>query len=264
LQVPPLDRQIQIARICDWAEDTSLMDFASPFYVLAVMSHKRRKGIGRVIGRIVLLCLVTLAATAGCRRDSADTAASIDAASGSGSLRQGTKDVDHAHPVVRLETSQGAITLRLDAVHSPATVQNFLNYVGEGFYDNTIVHFVDAGKMIVAGGYTADHKLKATRPPIRNEAHNGLKNVRGTIAMARDQSQIDSATSQFFINLADAPQRDHKAERAADYGYCVFGEVIEGLEVAEKISRSSTADRGGDLVQTPDPPVIIKSVGVVH
>lgn len=167
-------------------------------------------------------------------------------------------------PVVRMETSAGPITVRLDGVHAPGTVRNFLNYANDKFYDNTLVHFVDAGKMILAGGYSVDQKPKPTGTPIRSEAHNGLKNVRGTIAMTRDPSLIDSANSQFFINLADAPQRDHTGDSADKYGYCVFGEVIEGLDTAEKISQSPTKDLGGDLAQTPDPPVVIKSVRVVR
>ena len=122
---------------------------------------------------------------------------------------------------------------------------------------------VVALKMILAGGYGADRQLKRPRISIRNEAHNGLKNLRGTIAMARDQSEIDNATSQFFINLADAPQRDHQGDTADTYGYCVFGEVTDGLDVADRISQSSTTDLGGDLVKTPEPPVVISSVRVV-
>jgi cyclophilin family peptidyl-prolyl cis-trans isomerase len=172
--------------------------------------------------------------------------------------------MDRQHPVVRIETNQGAITVRLDAVRAPVTVRNFLNYASDGFYDNTIVHYVDPGKMILAGGYTTDRQAKPPRLAIRNEAHNGLKNTRGTIAMTRDPGQIDSATSQFFINLADAPQRDHQGDTPEAYGYCVFGEVTEGLDVAEKISQMSTSNLGGDLLQTPEPPVIINSVRVVR
>jgi cyclophilin family peptidyl-prolyl cis-trans isomerase len=117
--------------------------------------------------------------------------------------------------------------------------------------------------MIVSGGYAANGSPKHGMTPIRSEAHNGLKNTRGTIAMTRDPAAIDSAVSQFFINLTDAPQRDHSGDTADKYGYCVFGEVTEGLDVAEKISHSPTADHGGDLAQTPDPPVVIKSVRVV-
>jgi cyclophilin family peptidyl-prolyl cis-trans isomerase len=152
----------------------------------------------------------------------------------------------------------------LDGNHAPGTVRNFLNYANDGFYENTLVHYVDPGKMIVAGGYTADRKLKPARTPIRNEAHNGVKNVRGTISMARDASLIDSATTQFFINLTDAPQRDHTGDTPANYGYCVFGEVTDGLDVAEKIAQSPTTNGGGDLAQTPNPPVMIKSIRVVR
>jgi len=174
------------------------------------------------------------------------------------------KKIDFEKPVVKIDTSAGFIKLRLDGIRAPGTVRNFLNYVNEGFYDNTLVHYVDPGKMILAGGYSADRKPKAPHPPIRNEAHNGSKNTRGTIAMARDESRIDSATSQFFINLADAPQRDHTGDTAAEYGYCVFGEVTEGLEVAQKISQSPTTNLSGDLLQTPEPPVVIKAVRIVQ
>lgn len=174
-----------------------------------------------------------------------------------------TKPVDWKNPVLRVETSLGTLTLQLDGASAPVTVGNFLNYASEGFYDDTIVHYVAPGKIFVAGGYTADRRPKPARTPIRNEAHNGLKNLRGTIAMTRDPALIDSATSQFFINLEDAPQRDHHGESADEYGYCVFGRVTEGLDVAEQIARAPTKDLGGDLQQTPDPPVVIKSIRVV-
>jgi cyclophilin family peptidyl-prolyl cis-trans isomerase len=201
------------------------------------------------------------AIVAGCRGQSAETAGSKAAGSGTPSA---AKSVDLKRPIVQIDTSAGTITLQLDGIQAPGTVRNFLNYANEGFYDNTLVHFVEPGKMIVAGGYAADRSRKSNaRTPIRNEAHNGLKNRRGTIAMARDASLIDSATSQFFINLADAPQRDHTGNQPTDYGYCVFGEVTEGLDVAEKISKSTTTNAGGDLAQLPEPAVEIKSIRVV-
>jgi cyclophilin family peptidyl-prolyl cis-trans isomerase len=175
-----------------------------------------------------------------------------------------TKNINLEKPEIQIDTSAGSITVRLDGNSAPGTVRNFLNYANEGFYENTLVHYVAPGKMIVAGGYSTDHKPKAARIPIHNEAHNGVKNLRGTIAMARDASLIDSATTQFFINLADAPQRDHTGDTPASYGYCVFGEVIAGLDVADKISQSPTTDQGGDLAQTPNPPVIVKSIRVVR
>ncbi len=201
-----------------------------------------------------------LVVVASCRGSKEEGAGTVKQASGTTTP---VKKFDTEHPEVLLDTSYGKITLRLDAVNAPGTVRNFLNYVGEGFYDNTLVHYVDAGKMILAGGYTADHKTKPILGPIRNEAHNGLKNVRGTVAMTRDPALIDSATSQFFINLADAPHRDHQGDTADQYGYCVFGEVIEGLDAAEKISQATTTDLGGDLVKTPDPAIVITSARVI-
>jgi cyclophilin family peptidyl-prolyl cis-trans isomerase len=175
------------------------------------------------------------------------------------------ENLDPLHPVVMIDTTLGEIRVQLDAVNAPGTVRNFLNYVGDGFYTNTRFHYVDSGKMILGGGYSADGQLKPARSTVRNEAHNGLKNVRGSVAMARDSAAgIDSASSQFFINLADAPTLDHRGESADEYGYCVFGEVVGGLDVAEKISRSATRDQGGDLAKTPQPPVIIKSIAAVE
>jgi cyclophilin family peptidyl-prolyl cis-trans isomerase len=204
------------------------------------------------------------AALGGCGGHSSNTAAgSGSSASSDSPTHAAPSAADLETPRVRIETSAGPITVKLNGVRAPGTVRNFLNYVNDKFYDNTLVHYVDPGKIILAGGYNADRTPKPSPIPIRSEAHNGLKNVRGTIAMTRDPEQIDSATSQFFINLADAPQRDHTGDTADKYGYCVFGEVTDGLEVAEKISQSPTADRGGDLAKTPDPPVVIKSVRVV-
>jgi cyclophilin family peptidyl-prolyl cis-trans isomerase len=215
---------------------------------------------------IVVLVLLSAFHVTGCGGDSAssksnETGAS-DAAAGT-SPSQPPK-FNRQHPVVRIETSHGVIMVRLDAVRAPGTVRNFLNYAGESFYDNSLVHYVDPDKMILAGGYSADRQPKSVRLPIRNEAHNGLKNTRGTIAMTREPGRIDSATSQFFINLADAPHRDHQGDTPETYGYCVFGEVIDGLDVAERIAQSPTANLGGELIQTPEPPVVIKSVRVVR
>jgi peptidyl-prolyl cis-trans isomerase A (cyclophilin A) len=210
---------------------------------------------------------IAIMPSAGCKRDAADTAPAPAAVTDSQSSTAGSPKPsreERLHPTVVIDTSEGTIKIKLNGEESPGTVRNFLNYVNSGFYDNTLVHFVDADKMIVAGGYATDRTQKPAEAPIRNEAHNGLKNVRGTIAMARDASRIDSATSQFFFNLADAPQRDHQGDSAVDYGYCVFGEVTEGLDVAEKISRASTTDLGADLVQTPDPPIVIKSIRVTQ
>lgn len=210
------------------------------------------------------MAIAALAWLGGCNRNSPPADAVAASTSTVSPSRPAAPRVDLEKPTVRIETSAGDITLELDGVRVPGTVRNFLNYANEGFYDNTIVHYIDPGKMIVAGGYADNGQPKPGRTPIRNEAHNSLKNTRGTIAMTRAPAQIDSATSQFFINLSDAPQRDHAGDTADQYGYCVFGQVTEGLDVADKISQSATADRSGDLTRTPEPAVIIKAVRVVR
>lgn len=216
-----------------------------------------------VVGRSLLACGLILVMF-GCRGEPDDQAqgpADADSANSPAPAKDGSTE----HPVVQIDTNLGAITVQLDAVKAPLTVRNFLNYVNDGFYSSTLIHYVDADKLILGGGYNADGELKRAGPSIRNEAHNGLKNLRGTIAMARDVAAgIDSATSQFFINLADDPTFDHRGDTPEEYGYCVFGEVVDGLDVAERISRSYTRDGGGDLVQMPDPSVIVKSVRVIR
>ena len=147
-------------------------------------------------------------------------------------------------PRVRLETTLGNIVLELDREHAPATVDNFLAYVNDGFYDGTIFHRVIDGFMIQGGGYTADFSRKETRPPIKNEADNGLKNTRGSIAMART-SDPHSASAQFFINVADNAMLDHKAPDARGWGYAVFGRVAEGMDVVDKIRTQTTGVQAG-------------------
>jgi peptidyl-prolyl cis-trans isomerase B (cyclophilin B) len=147
-------------------------------------------------------------------------------------------------PRVRLETTLGNIVLELDREHAPATVDNFLAYVNDGFYDGTIFHRVIDGFMIQGGGYTADFSRKETRPPIKNEADNGLKNTLGSIAMART-SDPHSASAQFFINVADNAMLDHKAPDARGWGYAVFGRVAEGMDVVDKIRVQATGVQAG-------------------
>jgi len=147
------------------------------------------------------------------------------------------------NPVVRLETSMGDITLELDTQNAPITTANFIEYVNSGFYDGTIFHRVIDGFMIQGGGMTADMKEKKTRGPIRNEANNGLKNSRGTIAMARTQV-VDSATGQFFINVKDNAFLDHKNETPSGYGYAVFGKVIDGMDTVDAIRQVATGNKG--------------------
>lgn len=158
-------------------------------------------------------------------------------------------------PMVLISTSLGDIKLELYEEKAPITAANFLSYVEEGFYDNTIFHRVINNFMIQGGGMTADMKQKQTKDPIKNEADNGLKNERGTIAMART-ADVNSATSQFFINHRDNAFLDHGAR---DFGYAVFGKVVEGIEIVDKIAAVQT--RPGDV---PVETVSILSMKVVN
>ena len=164
------------------------------------------------------------------------------------------------NPVVRMETSLGDITLELDAAKAPETVANFLAYVQDGYYEGTVFHRVIDGFMIQGGGMTSDLTQKKTRSPIKNEADNGLKNLRGTIAMARTQV-VDSATSQFFINVADNPFLDHQGKNPMGYGYAVFGRVTEGMETVDAIRKVPTGNKGGHQ-DVPKEPVTINKVTV--
>ena len=162
-----------------------------------------------------------------------------------------------SNPQVILETSFGPITLELDYEHAPITVANFLRYVDAEFYDGTIFHRVIPSFMIQGGGFNEVMDEKKTEAPIKNEAGNGLSNRRGTIAMART-SVVDSATSQFFINTVDNFFLDHRNEPADGYGYCVFGQVIEGLEIVDQIQKAPTGN-SGYFQDVPEEPVIIRS-----
>ena len=163
-------------------------------------------------------------------------------------------------PVVILDTTAGAITIQLYADKAPDSVQNFLEYVKDGFYSGTIFHRVVAGYVIQGGGYTPELVEKSTRPPVRNEATNGLTNARGTVAMAR-MSAVRSATSQFFINLANNARLDHRGFSPDDYGYAVFGRVIAGMDVVDRIAAMPTGSREG-MDDVPVTPVVIKSATV--
>ncbi len=151
---------------------------------------------------------------------------------------------DYLHPVVVLETTAGSIKLELDAEKAPQTVDNFLRYVELGHYDQTVFHQVtqQAPKLILGGAYTADMTEKETKAPIYNEAHRGLKNDRGTIAMARQPDAQDSATCHFFLNATDNRILDHQDRTAEGYGYCAFGKVIEGMDVVDKIGAVEVHD----------------------
>ena len=163
--------------------------------------------------------------------------------------------------MVKLHTSMGTITLELDEARAPATVRNFLDYVESGFYANTVFHRVIDGFMIQGGGFEPGMKQKTTRAPIKNEADNGLGNVAYTIAMARTPDP-HSASSQFFINVADNDFLNFSSPSPQGWGYCVFGRVVEGKEVVDQIRKVATGSLGmHDDVPLED--VIVKSVEVV-
>lgn len=159
---------------------------------------------------------------------------------------------------VVMETSLGTVEIELDAKNAPLTVANFLAYVDASFYDGTVFHRVIPNFMVQGGGFTADLVQKPTRPPVKNEADNGLRNVRGTIAMARTMV-VDSATAQFFINTVDNKFLDFTAPNIRGYGYAVFGRVTAGMDVVDKIAAVQTGIRNG-MRDVPLEPVVIKSI----
>lgn len=160
------------------------------------------------------------------------------------------------NPSVKLETSMGDIVVRLDAAKAPETVANFIAYVKAGHYDGTVFHRVINNFMIQGGGMTPDMKEKPAHKPIKNEAGNGLKNSKYTVAMART-SEPHSATSQFFINVKDNDFLDYKAPSGQGWGYAVFGKVIKGQEVVDKIKAVPTGNRGAHQ-DVPHEAVILK------
>ena len=162
---------------------------------------------------------------------------------------------------VRMSTILGDMTLELDAENAPKTVENFVSYASSGFYDGTIFHRVINNFMVQGGGFDADMRQKTTEAPIDNEANNGLKNNRGTIAMARTMDP-HSATAQFFINVSDNDFLNHTAENMQGWGYAVFGQVVEGQEVLDKIRVVPTGSQAGHQ-DVPVDPVVIESVTVL-
>ncbi|MEE8157686.1 MAG: peptidylprolyl isomerase [Gammaproteobacteria bacterium] len=161
--------------------------------------------------------------------------------------------------MIRFETSMGSFSLGFFPTEAPVTVKNFLDYVDAGFFDGTVFHRVIAGFMIQGGGFLPDMSRKPTNSPIKNEADNGLKNERGTLSMART-ADVDSATSQFFINLGANAFLDH-GER--DYGYAVFARVTEGMDVIDKIAAVATDNRDGHQ-DVPIDPVVVTSASRIE
>jgi peptidyl-prolyl cis-trans isomerase A (cyclophilin A) len=184
----------------------------------------------------------------------------VSAGTGSGQATKADKAAAKAtNPVVALETTMGTVKVELFADKAPITAKNFIAYVNIGFYNNTIIHRVDANFVIQGGGYTAELTPKPTSQPIKNESKNGLKNLKGTLSMAR-YTDPNSATSQFFINLNNNSNLD---PTATDSGYAVFGKVIEGMDVVEKIGAVKTAPKGV-FTTLPAQTILIKSAKVVQ
>jgi len=215
----------------------------------------------RVSAIVALACLAV--ASAGCRKE--NPVVTRDTPEGTVHKENPVvvKDtsegaVPDENPVVVMDTSEGAIRIELFADQAPKTVANFLQYVDDGFYDGTIFHRVIPTFMVQGGGFTPEMKQKATHAPVPNEAANGLRNLRGTLAMART-GDPHSATAQFFINVVDNRFLDHKAPTAADYGYCVFGRVIEGMNVVDRIKGVET-HTVGPFENVPVTPVVINSI----
>lgn len=170
----------------------------------------------------------------------------------------GEAGAEEKNPVVLMETSVGNVRIELDQKNAPISVNNFLSYVDDKFYDGTIFHRVINNFMIQGGGFTPDMQQKPTKAQIKNEAGNGLKNKSGTLAMARTMV-VDSATAQFFINVVDNDSLDHRGNSPQGYGYAVFGKVVEGMDVVDKIKSVRTGSKMG-FGDVPMETVVIKSV----
>jgi cyclophilin family peptidyl-prolyl cis-trans isomerase len=207
---------------------------------------------------------VTLAA-AGCNSKDVDTPTasiagrSYDQAAGSSAP---VRPAINLHPTVQFRTSIGSFIVKLDAERAPLTVDNFISYVNAGQYNGTIFHQVYDGFIVLGGGYDAEFNQRPTQSAVRNEAHNGLTNRRGTIAMARQADAIDSAASQFFINLADNATLNHTGDSAEQYGYCVFGEVLDGMDVIERIGKGQVRSTA-QFENVPVQPIVIEMAQVV-
>jgi peptidyl-prolyl cis-trans isomerase B (cyclophilin B) len=173
-----------------------------------------------------------------------------------------TYAAEGGNPVVIMKTSMGDIKIELDKAKAPVTVENFVGYVNDKFYDGTIYHRVIPAFMIQGGGFDKDMTQKKTKAAIKNEASNGLKNTNGTIAMART-SDPNSATAQFFINTKDNAFLDHKNDTPQGMGYAVFGKVVDGMDVVKKIEQVKTTSKG-PYENVPVTPVVIESIRVVE
>ena len=220
-------------------------------------------GLNRFLMATVLLCALSgcdsgghsgQSVTASIDTSTEDVPTASNVGSTSGNVR------DPRFPIVSILTNLGTIRVQLDLEKAPITGKNFLWYAGNGHYDGTIFHQIVPGYMALGGGYTEQFEEKPTQFWIRNEAFNGLKNRKGTLAMARRPDQADSSTCQFFFNLVDNPHLDHRSRQSAqEYGYCVFGRVVEGIEVLEKMNHLSVEDEG-EFSSVPTPAIVIERI----
>ncbi len=222
---------------------------------------------------LALLVIIPVFALMGCQKggDSAPATAAVSGPSGNKAEPAANAaaevpddpkpDPNLQHPVFAIDTTAGKITVRLDAEKAPLTVDNFRNYASHGHFDQTIFHQVYSKpvQIVLGGVYTSDLKEKTPMTPIRNEADNGLKNRRGTIAMARRADDEDSATSQFFFNISDNDGLNFKSRTSEGYGYCVFGEVTDGMEVLDRIAKGPVHDSGSHA-NMPVEAVAIKTI----
>ena len=199
--------------------------------------------------RLVLLALMTLFALG------------VTLTAGAAGLQDG--DGSDTNPRVKLVTNFGEMVIELYPDKAPATVENFLEYVNSGFYEGTVFHRVIDGFMIQGGGFDPSLTKKPTRDPVKNEADNGLLNERGTLAMART-GDPHSATAQFFINTTDNTFLNHTEKNPQGWGYAVFGRVIEGIEVADEITKTATGSRSNGMRDVPVDAVLIESATVIE
>jgi len=234
--------------------------------VLAILSNRpQQRAIARVKNQLALVLIASLFSSIGCwSHDNSTPTASISAEStgDASAARLPDKPRVNMQPKVEVRTSAGRFTLQLDAKKAPLTVQNFMSYVDAGHYNGTVFHQVFDGFIVLGGGFDSKFIERATQPPVRNEAHNKVKNLRGTIAMARQPNSIDSATSQFFINMADNASLDFAGFEPDQYGYCVFGEVVSGMDVIDRIAKAEI-HKTELFDNVPTQPVVIEAMRTV-
>ena len=210
----------------------------------------------------ILACLaisVTISLAAGCGRSDAPTEESASVGVEPQAHATAPRPEPAGPPLVEVDTSLGKVTIELEPDKAPLTVDNFLHYVDRGQYNGTIFHQVARGVAALGGGYSPELVARPANSSVRNEADASAKNRRGTIAMARNPDVIDSATSQFFFNLADNPELDHKGPEAPQYGYCVFGHVTSGQDVLDRLNAVPVEDKP-NFQQLPAQAVLINSV----